>query len=173
MSFHLSQALSILGRTPQVLRTLLSDLPRDIVRRNEGGDSWSAFDVIGHLIHGEKTDWVPRIKIIMSDRKVRQFEPFDRFAMLRDTTERELADLLQEFESLRRSSLKEVHSIHFSEADFDKTGIHPELGEVTLKQLFSTWVLHDLTHIGQISRVMAMQYREQMGPWLAYFPRLR
>ena len=120
---------------------------------------------MGHLIHGEKTDWIPRAEIILSDREERQFEPFDRFAMFADSAGKSMQELLDTFAELRQQSLDRLRALEISEADLDKTGVHPDLGTVTLRQLLATWVAHDLNHLGQIARVMARQYRVEVGPW--------
>lgn len=156
---------NILSRTPIVVRGLLKGLSEDLVRSNEGGDTWSPFDVVGHLIHGEKTDWIPRAKIILSDADDKSFEPFDRFAQFEESEGKPLADLLEEFEALRMENLRELASMNISEEDLKKTGIHPELGEVTLSQLLATWAVHDLDHIVQVSRTIAKQFSEEVGPW--------
>lgn len=156
---------NILSRTPIVVRGLLKGLSEDLVRSNEGGDTWSPFDVVGHLIHGEKTDWIPRAKIILGDADDKTFEPFDRFAQFEESEGKPLADLLEEFEALRMENLRELASMNISEEDLKKTGIHPELGEVTLSQLLATWAVHDLDHIVQVSRTIAKQFSEEVGPW--------
>lgn len=168
MQFELNQAKEILSRTPSTLKSLLDGLSDEWVLRNEGPDTWSPFDVVGHLIHGEKTDWVPRAKIILEHGESCAFEPFDRFAMFRDSQGKTLRELLTEFEYARRDSLKELDALQITPEQLTIRGNHPELGVVTLGQLLSTWVVHDLNHIGQIVRVMAKQYRDEVGPWTAY-----
>lgn len=167
MSFNLTHACSLLERTPAVLSSLLKDLPESWTHQNEGGDSWSPYDVIGHLIHGEKTDWIPRMEIILHG-KDKHFEPFDRFAQFTEGKEKSLNDLLADFSRLRKVSLEKLASANLGEAELSKTGVHPEFGEVTLKQLLATWVTHDLSHLGQISRLMAKHYKEDVGPWVRY-----
>ncbi|MCO6511371.1 MAG: DinB family protein [Aridibacter famidurans] len=158
----------LLSRTPTVVRGLLSGLPEELVRSNEGGDTWSPFDVVGHLIHGEKTDWIPRAKIILGDADDRTFEPFDRFAQFEESEGKSLTKLLDEFEALRKENLRELASMNIAGEDLERTGIHPELGEVTLSQLLVTWAAHDLDHIVQISRTIAKQFGDGVGPWKAY-----
>jgi hypothetical protein len=135
---------------------------------NEGEHSWSPYDVVGHLIFGEKTDWIVRIQTILGNSEDKLFEPFDRFAQLENDQNQPIAILLEEFSKLRVENIKTLKSLHITEIDFSKTGIHPEFGEVTLAQLIATWVVHDLGHIAQISRVMAKQYKTDVGPWIDY-----
>ena len=168
MKFELNQAVDSLKRTPTVLRVLLKDLPEEWTHTNEGPETWSPFDVLGHLIHGEKTDWVLRANIILSDKEDKNFESFDRFAQFKDSLGKTLEDLLDEFEQLRKENLKAILTMNLKADDFIKEGIHPEFGPVNLKQLLSTWVVHDLGHIAQISRVMAKQYFHEVGPWTKY-----
>lgn len=173
MEFQLDHAKQILARTPTTVRSLLRDLHPDWLYANEGGETWSPFDVLGHLIHGEETDWIPRARIILSDGEGRAFEPFDRFAMFENSKGKSLEELLSEFERLREQNLDELEKMSLTPEMFEKRGTHPELGVVTLGQLLSTWVVHDLNHIGQIVRVMAKQYGESVGPWRAYLGILR
>lgn len=167
MEFLLSDALKMLYRTPRILKVLLTDLNEGWTRNNEGGDSWSAFDVVGHLIHGEKTDWLVRAKIILGDGP-KEFTPFDRFAQNELSQGKSLEQLLADFELFRTRNLEELRSLKLTESDMIKRGIHPEFGEVTLRQLLSTWVAHDLGHIYQISRVLAKNYQQEVGPWKKY-----
>ncbi len=168
MEFNLSHATDILQRTPQSLSILLKDLPTDWTNQNEGPDTWSPFDVIGHLIHGEKTDWIPRAKIILSDLPNKAFVPFDRFAQFENSKGKSLNDLLKEFTELRKANLETLNTMQLDEKKLAMTGIHPEFGPTTLRQLLSTWVAHDLGHIIQISRVMAKNYKDEVGPWKKY-----
>lgn len=163
----LAEAVSFLARTPAVLEALLRALPDGWVAANEGGETWSPVDVIGHLIHGERTDWLPRVKIILESGEARPFDKFDRFAQLASEA-RPLPDLLDEFALLRQESLAELAALNLAEPDLDRLGRHPELGVVTLRQLLATWVAHDLDHIVQVSRIMARQYSDEVGPWRAY-----
>ncbi len=167
MEFSLEESISILKRTPSTIRSVLQDLPEKWTHQNEGPDTWSPFDVVGHLIHGEKTDWIPRTKIILFEED-KHFIPFDRFAQFKESGGKTMEDLLIEFEILRERNIKELIALNLEERDFDKHGIHPEFGEVTLKQLLAAWVVHDLGHIVQINRVMAKQYKEEAGPWPKY-----
>lgn len=168
MEFSLEKSLEILERTPAVLTLLLQQLDAEWTSNNEGGDTWSPYDIIGHLIHGEKTDWMPRAEIILSGKPERNFVPFDRFAQFEASKGKSLQQLLLEFEALRSENLQRLRSKNLTGQDFEKTGIHPAFGEVTLSQLLATWAVHDLNHISQISRVMAKQYIEAVGPWVAY-----
>ncbi|HJR08071.1 MAG TPA: DinB family protein [Pyrinomonadaceae bacterium] len=168
MEFQLEHATQILRRTPATLDSLLRHLPQEWIISNEGAESWSPFDVVGHLIHGEETDWIPRAKMILEYGESRAFEPFDRVAMFEKSEGKSLGDLLDRFEQLRRENLQELERMNLSPEMLEKRGMHPELGVVTLSQLLSTWVVHDLNHIGQIARVMAKQYREAVGVWQAY-----
>ncbi len=169
MKFSLDKSYEILERTPAVLRTLLTGLSDDWITNNEGPDTFSPYDVIGHLIHGEKTDWLDRTSMILKHGTAKAFVPFDRFAQFEASKGKSLKTLLDEFEKIRSDSLTWLRSLNLNEDDFEKKGLHPSLGEVTLRQLLSTWVIHDLTHIAQITRVMAKQYKSEMGPWIEYF----
>lgn len=166
MDFDLDRSISLLQATPLVIRAWLGHLPPGFVLCNEGEDTWSPFDVVGHLIHGEETDWIPRAEIILSDKEDKEFAPFDRFAMSTASQGKSIHDLLSEFEELRRQNIERLRALDLGEADFDKTGLHPGLGIVTLRQLISTWVAHDLDHLGQIAGTMARQYEEEVGPWI-------
>ncbi|MFP5264141.1 MAG: DinB family protein [Blastocatellia bacterium] len=173
MEFHLEQAREILGRTPPALNSLLRHLPDQWVLHNEGPDSWSVYDIVGHLIHGEETDWIPRAEIILRDGEGGTFEPFDRFAMFEKSRGKSLGELLDQFERLRVESLNKLGEMSLTPETLKKRGRHPDLGVVTLEELFSTWVVHDLGHIAQIVRVMARQYEDAVGPWKAYLSILR
>ena len=169
MKFTLDKSYEILERTPSVLRNLLSGLCDEWIMNNEGRDTFSPYDVVGHLIHGEKTDWRDRTTMILDHGTGKTFVPFDRFAQFDASKGKSLATLLDEFEKLRADSLTWLRSLKLSEDDFNRKGNHPALGQVTLRQLLSTWVIHDLTHIAQITRVMAKQYKSEIGPWIEYF----
>ena len=171
MKYKVNEAIRILERTPLVLKSLLSELDDSWIFNNEGAETWSPFDIVGHLIHGEKTDWLPRIKIILSDND-KHFHAFDRFAQFEKSKGKTINELLSEFKILRIENIKLLQSFNISETDLEKTGIHPEFGLVTLRQHLSTWVVHDLTHLSQITRVMAKQYKPETGPWIKYFPKL-
>jgi len=162
------EAVAILARTPATVDALLRGLPDGWIAAHEGGDTWSPFDVVGHLIQGERTDWVPRVRIIVEQGEARAFDKFDRLAQFRESNGRTLASLLDEFASLRRDNLRELDAMRLTDADLDRRGRHPALGVVTLRQLLSTWVAHDLDHVVQISRVLAKQYSDEVGPWRAY-----
>ncbi len=169
MRFDQKEAINILERTPVILKTLLAGLSEGWVMSNEGPDTFSPYDVVGHLIYGEKTDWVPRTKIILEFGASKPFEPWDRFAQYEESRKKTIEQLLDEFEIIRKENLVWFSSLALSEKDLEKKGIHPVLGEVTLRHLLATWVVHDLTHIAQITRVMAKQYKEEMGPWPVFF----
>lgn len=169
MKFDIANATEILLRTPKVLRSLLAGLNDEWIMSNEGHETFSPFDVMGHLIYGEKTDWVPRAKIILSNDEDKTFKPWDRFAQYEESKGKSLSQLLTEFEEIRRANVEWLLAANISTNDFEKTGIHPNLGVVTLQNLLSTWVVHDLTHIAQITRVMAKQYKEEIGPWMDFF----
>ena len=170
MEFTLHVALPVLERTPATLRALLSGLPTEWTDATEGPDTWSAFDVVGHLIHGERTDWIPRARIILEQGRSRPFDQFDRFAQFRDSAGKSLAELLDEFARLRAESLATLRSWKLTETQLSLEGEHPTFGAVTLRQLLATWTAHDVSHLAQISRVMAKQYRDAVGPWRAYLP---
>src|SRR5215469_6019455 len=169
MDFDLQETITILERTPTVVRDLLHDLPEAWTKANEGPETFSAFDVVGHLIDGEETDWVPRIKIILAQGD-RRFVPFDRFRS--KGAAETLAQRLERFASLRKSNLTIVKELELTPQQLKLTGEHPELGTVTLTQLLATWAVHDLTHLAQINRVMAKQYMAATGPWVTYLPLL-
>lgn len=160
--------MTLLERTPAALGTLLRGLPETWTMRNEGPDTWTVFDVIGHLIHGELTDWMPRARMILDHGESRAFEPFDRLAQERESKGKSLSQLLDEFARLRSKNLDDLRAMDLQPSDFARTGKHPALGSVTLGELLATWAVHDLTHLHQISRIMAHQYREDVGPWSAY-----
>jgi hypothetical protein len=166
--FVIEEAMAILARTPSTLDAALRGLPVSWTVAHEGGETWSAFDVLGHLIHGEEVDWIPRAKIILAHGDARAFDKFDRLAQLTASAGRTLPDLLDDFARLRKANLRELRSLNLTDADLDRVGRHPELGAVTLRQLLATWVTHDLDHIMQIARVLARQYSDEVGPWRAY-----
>jgi len=167
-NFNLIEVMEILERTPAVLISLLSGLSDRWIYNNEGGESWNPYDIVGHLIHGEKKDWIQRTNIILEYGEDKPFEPFDRFAQFKDSVGKTLNDLLEEFTKLRKENIEVLNNLNLDEKDLNKKGIHPEFGNVTLKQLLSTWVVHDLSHIRHISRVMAKQYKNEIGPWEKY-----
>lgn len=168
MEFELEQAKEILRSTPATLNALLRPLSEAWLVGNEGPETWSPYDVVGHLIHGEETDWIPRAKIILDHGEERAFEPFDRFAMFETSRGKSLGELLDEFADARTHSLRELDAMNLTPSLLEKRGHHPELGVVTLKQLLATWVVHDLGHVSQVVRVMAKQYSDAVGPWQAY-----
>jgi len=168
MEFQLESAIAILRRTPSTLNSLLRGVSNDWLLQNEGPATWSPFDVVGHLIHGEETDWIPRARIILEDGESRPFEPFNRVAMFEKSKGKSMLELLDRFQQLREANLRELSQMNLTPAMLEHRGRHPELGVVTLKQLLATWVAHDLGHIAQIVRVMARQYRQEVGPWQQY-----
>jgi hypothetical protein len=168
MEFNLSEAVTVLTRTPATLNALLRGLPNTWVRCNEGKDTWSAFDIVGHMIVGERTDWMPRARIILENGETRAFDPFDRFAQVKESHGKSLEQLLDEFALLREDNLAALRVMNLQPEDLTRRGRHPALGVVTLSELLATWAVHDLTHVHQLSRVMAHQYRDVVGPWSAY-----
>ena len=169
MKYSLERSYEILDRTPAVLTALLDCLPDDWVMSNEGPETFSPYDVIGHLVHGEKTDWVVRTKMILEFGNTKTFERYDRFAQYENSKGKSLQQLLDEFTAIRKENMIWFKALNLTEVDFDRKGMHPVLGDVTLRNLLVTWVVHDLTHIAQITRVMAKQYKAEMGPWQEFF----
>lgn len=172
-AFNLQDTIALLARTPATLNALLRDLPATWTMRNEGENTWSPFDIVGHFIHGEHADWVPRAKMILQFGENRTFVPFDRWAQERQSQGKSLDQRLDEFAGLRSENLVELRALNLQKEDLARRGRHPELGTVTLAQLLATWAAHDLTHLHQISRVMAHQYREAVGPWSKYLGVMR
>ncbi len=168
MEYNVDKSIEILERTPHVLRHLLSGISEDWIVNNEGENTWSPFDVIGHLIHGEEVDWLTRTKVILEFGESKTFEPFDRFAQFEKSKGKSIGQLLDEFEQWRKSNLEEFKSLGITESDLKKTGFHPELRKITLRNMLSSWVIHDLGHIAQIVRTMAKQYSSEIGPWDEY-----
>jgi hypothetical protein len=168
MDFDLENGIAVLRRTPGVLRTLLAGLGEAWTHADEGPDTWSPFNVLGHLIDGEETDWMARTRIILARGPDRRFEPYDRFRHLRTNRGRTLDEALDRFAELRARNVRELQALLPGPGELALTGEHPEFGRVTLEQLLATWVAHDLGHIAQVARVMAKQYREAVGPWEAY-----
>ena len=168
MEHNLQHTIALLTRTPVALNALLRDLPETWTFRNEGESTWSAFDVVSHLIHGERTDWMPRVRIVLQFGETQTFEPFDRWGHMQENQGKLLGQLLDEFARLRSENLSELRALNLRQEDLERRGRHPALGVVTLSELLATWAVHDLTHLHQISRVMAHQYREAVGPWSGY-----
>ena len=168
MQQNLQHTIAILSRTPPTLNALLRDLPDAWTLSNEGGKTWTAFDIVGHLIHGELTDWMPRVRVILEFGESCAFEPFDRLAHENDSQGKSLDQLLDEFSRLRQQNLTDLRNLNLRPEDLARRGLHPALGVVTLSQLLSTWAVHDMTHLHQISRTLAHQYRDAVGPWAAY-----
>lgn len=172
MDFDLTTGTMVLERTPTTIRAMLGGLAPAWTGATEGPETWSPFDVVGHLIHGERTDWIPRARTILAQGPVRRFAPYDRFAQFHESRDKPLGELLDEFARLRAANLSALAAWRLTETQLALEGEHPEFGAVTLRQLLATWVAHDLTHIAQIARVMAKQYRGAVGPWRAYLPLL-
>jgi hypothetical protein len=170
--FNLDDAITILERTPAAMGALLAGLPETLVRATEGDGTWSPYDVIGHLIHGERTDWIPRARHILAG-ETRAFEPFDRMAQFTESQGKSLVELLTTFADLRRENVAALIAMNLTDVDLGRRGLHPELGGVTLGQLLATWVVHDLDHVTQIARTMAKVYKEATGPWSEYLSILR
>jgi hypothetical protein len=170
MELQLPDALAVLERTPATFRALLGGLPDAWTTPNEGPETFSAFDNLGHLIHGERADWIPRARIILAQGEQRTFEPYDRFAQYEESRGKTVAQLLDEFDALRAGNVATLRGWHLTDRQLALEGTHPAFGAVTLRQLLATWVAHDLGHLAQTARVMAKQYREAVGPWRAYLP---
>ena len=170
MTFQLSDAIAVLERTPATFRALLGGLPDEWITCNEGLETFSPFDNHGHLIHGERTDWIPRAQIILAQGPDRRFEPYDRFAQVRESAGKTIPQLLDEFEALRGQNVATLGAWGLTDRQLALEGVHPSFGSVTLRQLLSTWVVHDLGHLAQTSRVMAKRYRDDVGPWREYLP---
>jgi hypothetical protein len=168
MQQDLDKTIAILTRTPSALDALLRGLPDDWTRSNEGGNTWSPFDVVGHLIYGERTDWMPRARWILAHRTEMPFEPFDRLGHVQECQGKSMDELLAEFARTRVESLAGLRALNLGPKELALKGRHPALGEATLSELLATWTVHDMTHLHQISRVMAHQYREAVGPWSQY-----
>ena len=165
---NLEQTIALLTRTPSALDTLVRDLPQEWTQRNEGGKSWSVFEVVGHLLYAERVDWIPRARVILESGEGRAFEAFDRLGHLKESEGKSLAQLLDEFAQLRTENLRELRGLSLRREDMERRGKHPSFGPVTLSELLATWAAHDLTHLHQISRIMAHQYREAVGPFAAF-----
>lgn len=168
MNFNLQDARAVLSRTPDVLDVLLRDLPSAWTSATEGPDTWSPYDVVGHLIHGERTDWIPRVEHLLSNGEAIPFPVFDRFAQFEASQGKSLPELLDTFRELRAASLRRLAELNLTPADLERTGQHPQFGRVTLSQHLATWVAHDLDHLLQIARVMGRQYADAVGPWTQY-----
>jgi len=165
MEQKLHDTVSLLSRTPDALNALLRDLPDTWTHRNEGQNTWSAYEIVAHLIDAERTNWIPRARMVLQLGETQAFPSFDRAGHIRESQDKSLGQLLDEFARVRSESLDELRSLNLRQEDFERRGRHPALGVITLSQLLATWAAHDLTHLHQISRVMAYQYREAVGPW--------
>ena len=170
MNFDLSAAMPVLERTPGVLRAMLDGLPNEWIDADEGPGTWSPFVIVGHLVHGERANWIPRARVILEHGAAMAFPPFDREAQFRDSAGKTLTELLDEFATLRTENLATLASWRLNERQLRLEGLHPEFGRVMLGQLLATWVVHDLSHIAQVTRVMAKQHRDAVGPWRTYLP---
>ncbi len=168
MQFQLDDALTILSHTPAALDAMVRGLPEPWLHANEGPETWSPFDVVGHLLAGERTDWVTRLRLILEHGDRHPFEPFNRTAMFEESKGKTIGELLDDFATLRAQNLETVRALQLEPADFARKGMHPSLGSVTLEQLLATWVTHDMTHLVQISRVIAKQFKDEVGPWREY-----
>jgi len=173
MNYQFDDAEAVLRRTPSVLDAMLRDLPGVWTSAAEGPGTWTPFDVVGHLIHADRTNWIPRARHLLAQGEVAPFPPFDREAMFSASRGKEIGELLDTFHDVRRQSLGHLEALRLTDADLARTGRHPEFGVVTLGQLLSTWAVHDFTHLSQIVRVMAHQYEDAVGPWRAYLSVLR
>jgi len=167
-AFSLDEAAVLLHQTPKTLEAMLLNLPEGWSESNEGGETWSPIEVLGHLIHGERSDWMPRVRVILESGDSKPFEPFDRFVQVGKDDASALPRLLKEFSTLRARSLSDLRVLGLRPADLDRVGRHPKFGPVTLRQLLATWVAHDYDHVIQIARVLANQYADEVGPWRAY-----
>lgn len=167
-NFSLPESIALLTRTPATLNVLLRGLPDLWTHSNEGKDTWSAFDIVGHLISADRTDWMPRVRTLLEHGETRPFAPFDRFAQMKESEGKSLEQLLDDFALVRSESVAALQALNLQSADLARRGTHPALGSVTLSELVATWAVHDLTHLHQLSRVMAYQYREAVGPWSAF-----
>ena len=170
MEFDLASGVAVLERTPHTLRAMLAGFGPTWADATEGPDTWSPYVIVGHLIHGERTDWIPRARIVLEQGADRRFTPYDRFAQFTESAGKSLTDLLDEFTRIRAENIVTLSRWQLSDAQLALEGVHPEFGAVTLRQLLATWVAHDLGHIAQVSRVMAKQYHDAVGPWRAYLP---
>jgi uncharacterized damage-inducible protein DinB len=168
MNFSIEKSIEILERTPDALSSLLQGLSEEWTTANEGGETWSAYDIVGHLVYCEKANWVPRMELILSDQPDKTFTSFNRLGQFEESKGKTLGDLLQEFKVLREENIALLRSKNLTDDELTSKGIHPNFGEVTLTQLLATWTVHDLSHTAQISRVMAKQYKEAVGPWVEF-----
>lgn len=173
MQYRQTDAIAVLERTPALLRCWLTGLPTPWVERNEGPRTFSPVGVVGHLIEGERLDWLPRTRTILESGEAEVFAPFDRWAHENAKRDRTLAELIDEFAALRAENLQALRDLQLSETQLQWTGTHPEFGRVRLRELLATWVVHDLSHVAQIARVMAHRYRDAVGPWQECLPLLR
>lgn len=167
-NFSIKKSIEILEKTPRILTDILGNLSDSWIIADEGENTWSPFDIVGHFIHGDKTDWITRVKVILSDAEDKTFKPFDRFAQFDNSKNKTITDLLSEFSIIREQKIKEFKELQISNNDLKLAGNHPDLGSVNLQQLIATWVVHDLSHLAHIFRIMASQYKNNVGPWIEY-----
>ena len=173
MKYSVERAVEVLSNTPDVFKTMLRGTGEAWSHNNYGRNTWSVFDIVGHLIHGEKTDWIPRMRIILRYGKSRPFDPFDRFAQETESKGKAISALLAEFARLRGENIEALLAMKLTENELDEYGTHPALGQATLRELLAAWVVHDLNHVSQMAKAMAFQYEEQVGPWRAYLSILK
>jgi hypothetical protein len=173
MQLKLADATQILQRTPATLTAMVAGVPEPWLKCNEGSGTWSTYDIVGHLIHGELTDWIPRVRIILDRGEAQAFEPFDRFAQFREDQSRPISALLDQFTFMRAENVAILQNLKLTCDDLSRRGTHPELGQVTLGQLISSWVVHDMSHLSQVARVTAKQYCHEVGPWRQYMSILK
>lgn len=167
-NFSLEKSIELLSKTPNIIRDILQNLSDSWIFTNEGENTWNPFDIVGHFIHGDDADWIPRTKIILSENENKTFQNFDRFAQFEKSKNKTLNQLLDEFMELRSNKINELKHLGITDEKLDMIGVHPQLGEVTLRQLIATWVVHDLSHIAHVLRIMANQYKTEVGPWIEY-----
>jgi hypothetical protein len=168
MALDLEETKALLQRTPEVLDALLRGLPDPWVRKDEGPDTWSSFDVVGHLIEAEEANWIPRVRHLIARGESAAFPPFDRFGFVEKAKGKSMAELLDTFKGARARSLRELDELRLRPGDLGRKGRHPDFGQVTLGQLLATWAIHDLNHLGQIVQALARQHTEAVGPWRAF-----
>lgn len=173
MDFELEKATEVLGSTPAVVRSMVGGLSDEWTAGSGRQEDWGVFDVVGHLIHADETDWIPRAEVILAQGEDRNFPPFDRFGQFEKSQGKTLEGLLDEFDAIRKECIATVRGWSLTDEQLELGGVHPEFGEVTLRQLLATWVVHDLTHIRQIATIMAKKYEDAVGPWKAYLSILK
>jgi hypothetical protein len=173
MEYSVSDALTLLAQTPKILDALVRNLPEPWLRGNEGPDTWSPFEVVGHFVYGEQVNWIQRARVILDHGETQGFPPFNRTGMYDISVGKNVGELLDEFSVLRARNLELLKALNLDAAKLELTGKHPEFGQVKLRQLLATWVAHDFGHLAQINRVLAKQYKEAVGPWVQYLSVMR